>query len=293
MNYLDIYDKLINKALSENRKKRKREHQDFIYYEKHHIIPRCRGGEDKQENYVLLTAKEHFVAHKLLVEIFPKEYNLVHALWAMCNYKNKEHVIGAREYNSIKELNSKLYSKENNPRYGKCHSEKTKKLISLKAKNRLHSDETKEKLRQINLGKTLSKETREKISKASGGVNNAMYGMVGELSPNYGKPRSKETKEKLRQANSGRKLSEETKKKISEANKGYKHTEKAKKKIGEASLGRVLSKEAREKIRKASLGNTKLSSIEKVKCPHCDKILDIGNAKQWHFDKCKFKKQAA
>lgn len=29
------------------------------------------------------------------------------------------------------------------------------------------------------------------------------------------------------------------------------------------------------------------SLAPKVTCPHCDKTLDKGNAKKWHFDKCK------
>lgn len=28
---------------------------------------------------------------------------------------------------------------------------------------------------------------------------------------------------------------------------------------------------------------------EKIKCPYCDKIMDPGNSKKYHFDKCKFK----
>lgn len=38
------------------------------YYEKHHIIPKCVGGEDKPNNYVLLTYREHIKAHYLLTK---------------------------------------------------------------------------------------------------------------------------------------------------------------------------------------------------------------------------------
>ena len=31
--------------------------------------------------------------------------------------------------------------------------------------------------------------------------------------------------------------------------------------------------------------------MEKIECPHCEKIIDKGNAKRWHFDNCKLKLQ--
>jgi hypothetical protein len=29
--------------------------------------------------------------------------------------------------------------------------------------------------------------------------------------------------------------------------------------------------------------------MEKQKCPHCDKYVDVANGKRWHFDNCKLK----
>lgn len=69
---------------------------------------------------------------------------------------------------------------EENPFYGKSHTEETKRILSEKMKGRF----------------------------------------VGEKSPCYGKTMSDELKEKLRQANLGRKASEETKRKLSEMRKG-------------------------------------------------------------------------
>ena len=85
MNYQRIYDQLIDRAKREDRVKEK----DGVYYERHHIIPKYLGGEGKtsqwrtHSNIVLLTAREHFLAHILLVEIHPKEYKLKHAAWQM------------------------------------------------------------------------------------------------------------------------------------------------------------------------------------------------------------------
>ena len=59
--YTRWYFHIIEKALGQNRLK-----SEDIYYENHHIVPRCLGGTNDSENLVLLTAKEHYVVHHLL-----------------------------------------------------------------------------------------------------------------------------------------------------------------------------------------------------------------------------------
>lgn len=123
MNYLQIYEDLILKAKSENRKKLKRNHKDYIYYENHHIIPKCCGGRNSKENLTLLTAKEHFIAHKLLVEIYDNKPSLVYALHRMIysnssNYNVRNYKIVAREFERIRILCSKIMSGESHPLYG-------------------------------------------------------------------------------------------------------------------------------------------------------------------------------
>jgi hypothetical protein len=78
--YEKIYNRLIMKALSEERYKNEN------YYERHHIIPRSFGGGD-QNNTVLLTLREHFVAHKLLVRMNEgeKRAKMAVALFMMSN----------------------------------------------------------------------------------------------------------------------------------------------------------------------------------------------------------------
>ena len=41
------------------------------YKERHHIIPKCMGGNNEKDNLIDLYAREHFIAHKLLVEENP------------------------------------------------------------------------------------------------------------------------------------------------------------------------------------------------------------------------------
>lgn len=61
MNYLQQYNNLIA-----SRKLLLRKKGEGKYYEKHHINPKWLGGNDTKDNLILLTAKEHFIAHLLL-----------------------------------------------------------------------------------------------------------------------------------------------------------------------------------------------------------------------------------
>lgn len=47
------------------------------YCERHHIVPRCMQGSDEPTNLVDLTPEEHYVAHQLLVKIYPHHGGLV------------------------------------------------------------------------------------------------------------------------------------------------------------------------------------------------------------------------
>lgn len=75
MNYEKHYEQLIERAKNRNLD---------CYTEKHHIVPRCMGGNDDYSNIVKLTAREHFIAHILLVKIHPKHYGLIKAVNMMC-----------------------------------------------------------------------------------------------------------------------------------------------------------------------------------------------------------------
>ena len=75
MNYRRIYETLITR--SKNR-------MISGYVEIHHILPRCMGGSDDADNLATLTAREHYLAHQLLVKMYPKEHGLVKAASMMC-----------------------------------------------------------------------------------------------------------------------------------------------------------------------------------------------------------------
>ena len=117
MNYQLIHNNIIEKARNRPIKG---------YVEKHHIIPKCMGGTNDKNNLVHLTAKEHFIIHKLLVEIYPNESKLHLAVFIFVNgfrstFNKRDYRIGSREYqrirmeasNSISEINKKRYEDPN------------------------------------------------------------------------------------------------------------------------------------------------------------------------------------
>ena len=75
MNYLMHYNQLINRAKT-------RVLSD--YCESHHIIPKCMNGSDDSHNLVNLTPEEHYLAHQLLMKIYPTNHKLVYAATMMC-----------------------------------------------------------------------------------------------------------------------------------------------------------------------------------------------------------------
>ena len=62
MNYAAHYDKLIFRA---------RTRILDCYRERHHVIPKCMGGSNARDNIVELTGAEHYVAHQLLIKMYP------------------------------------------------------------------------------------------------------------------------------------------------------------------------------------------------------------------------------
>lgn len=142
------------------------------YWEGHHIIPKCLGGEgharSKHSNIIRLTAAEHFKAHKLLVELFPDNSKLAYAFWAMCTISSSAPIATPEEYQIAREARSKTIGKaaqakllggvasevtrknhkakqtgETNGFYGKQHSVQAKQKLA---------ESTSKAVRHINTG---------------------------------------------------------------------------------------------------------------------------------------------
>ena len=142
MNYQKIYNQLIQKAKSEDRQKRKFDDKNYVYYEAHHIIPKCLGGEGHQsqwkfhENIVLLTAREHFICHKLLCEIYQNNKKILYSFWCLATLKKNaynSYSINKNDYDTLKKQFSKQNSidkKNNKNRLGIKFNNESKKKIS-------------------------------------------------------------------------------------------------------------------------------------------------------------------
>lgn len=169
------------------------------YFECHHIIPKCMGGTDDLSNLVYLTPKEHFICHRLLYEMYPKNYKLLSALIKMTlNSKGQaRHKISSRTYAAyITEY--RLYRK------GKTFDELfgIEKATEIKARLRLNSYSKGKKWKD-----RLSPECRnaliEKIKKSTTGKANPRTGKTWE--EYYGKDKAGEIKIKASERQTGNK----------------------------------------------------------------------------------------
>lgn len=160
MNYKKIHDQIINRAIYENRKK----HQG-IYYEKHHIIPKCLCGTNDKENLVNLTAREHFLIHWLLCRIYPNNYKLAHAFCLMTKFNNngsgRQYKVTSRVYKEAKELQVIA-----NGQINYSHTEEAKLQIGIASKNQSTESRKRagEKRKGVLKGPIHSQETKERWS---------------------------------------------------------------------------------------------------------------------------------
>jgi hypothetical protein len=187
MNYKNHYEKLIDRA---------RNRQLNSYKEKHHVVPKCVGGADSHENIVELTPEEHYVAHQLLIKIYPKEYKLVLAVLRMSG-----------KGNSYRKCNNKLFGwLRRKVKEEKVVSDDTRRKMSESAKNQ--SEEKKQAISDKLKGRTSPNKgnryefTEEQRDKMKNRPNSC---------PNLGKTFSDETKHKMSLAKKGKPKSEEHK----------------------------------------------------------------------------------
>ena len=119
-----------------------------------------------------------------------------------------------KQKNRLSEIGKeRLKNPENNPMYGKHHSEETKQRLRESKIGTHHSEETKRKIGEANSGREWSDESREKLSNSLIGheVSKETKRKIGEAAkdrfknkenhPLYGKHRTEETKKKLSEYN--------------------------------------------------------------------------------------------
>ena len=92
--YFKIYQSIIDYRL---------QHVPTGYSEKHHIIPKSLGGSNGKNNLVRLTAREHFICHRLLVRCTENEARrkMVYALKRTLS--SRKHITNSRVFAQIRE----------------------------------------------------------------------------------------------------------------------------------------------------------------------------------------------
>lgn len=218
MDYKKHYDALIDRA---------RQHTVGGPKESHHVVPRCLGGSDGKTNRVNLTPEEHYVAHQLLVKIYPGNAGLLVAALLM-----------SRDNRNGKRSNNKLYGwlrrraseAQSIARAGIPLSVETRARISevLKASPaaRAAADQR--------IGVPRADAVREKVSTSHKNSELAKAARALLFARKIGIPRSTETKAKLSAAHTGKKSAP--------------HSEETKKKIRDAAIGRKMSAETIAKM---------------------------------------------
>ena len=181
MDYRRIYDDLIRTRRGLDRDQ---------YTEKHHILPKSKGGSNGKDNIIRLTPREHLVAHKLLARIYD-DRGMWFALMMMSRGGCRSAIgqrVSSREYELIRKrvmslpspwkgvklsdehkkkvsLGSPRLSGANHPMFGKKHTEETKKRMSESSPRKSGKDHAM-------YGRKHTEETKVKFSIRSSGINN-------------------------------------------------------------------------------------------------------------------------
>lgn len=134
--YTNIYFNIINRAKSMPRDG---------YTENHHIIPRSLGGSNDADNLVKLSAREHFLAHRLLCK--------------MTTSKDKGKMYYAFNMMQLSNNNQNRYKKLTSASYA-ILKEELSKYISLSRKGKKTGPQTKPRKPRP----PISDETRRKMS---------------------------------------------------------------------------------------------------------------------------------
>lgn len=190
--YTKYYYSIIGKAQAQKT-------ADDCYTEKHHIIPKSLGGSNRQENLVILSARQHFVCHLLLTKMVTGLHRRSMA-WALhrmtfSKTKNTNRSFTSRQFEMARvrfactirgtKQTDETKKKIGDANRGWCSSEKLLSLKTLHDHNRgkkrtaesiekqktsiatsQKSKDHLDRLVEIHRGKKRSNETREKMAAA-------------------------------------------------------------------------------------------------------------------------------
>lgn len=126
---------------------------------RHHIIPKCMGGDNHSDNLVELTYREHFICHRLLVKMVDSKFKskMAYAAWQQSrSAKSKGTRITSRAFAKLREDLSHSYTGRKRIPF----SEEWKNNMSASKKgsknhmfNQRHTNETIKKISANRIGK--------------------------------------------------------------------------------------------------------------------------------------------
>ena len=269
--YYFIYYSIIGQAESRN---------ISGYIEKHHIIPKSLGGTNDSSNIVKLTAKEHFICHRLLTKFTTGKHKLSmdRAAWMITHLqiKNGTKLITPSQYEKLKitagRASSKLLSGVPKSANHIANMKKAFKGRPSAFKGKKHTEENKEHRSKILKEKYASGElirTSETINKWRASRSNYKH--------------SDETKKKISESQLGKTVivSEETKIKISKTLK-ERYKDQTHHLKGRPSHNKGKARSEEEKL-KMSLAH---QNREIKQCEHCGKSASKPNYSRWHGKNC-------
>lgn len=164
------------------------------YHEQHHIIPKCLGGSNDEENLISLYAKEHFIAHKLLAQENPENEKLVNAFAMMAFTKNpyqERSILSPEEYELARKAFSStmkdkwknedyrnmqienLHKRWNNPEYRRKQSERRTELNYEMWKDPIFKEKMGKKVKDRL--KSLSDEEKQKSKDRMRDISNKLW----------------------------------------------------------------------------------------------------------------------
>lgn len=214
MNYLKHYLNYMNYVKTLHRKKLKLDDPNYVYYEEHHIKPKSIYPELEKDpsNLVLLTAREHFLAHYALCKIYKDD--TIKYFKMLCAFNRM--IKNTSKVKKFKYVNSRLYEKlrtELNIRRSEFTRQQWKRRSE--AEKQKIKDKIIQGRRDSNGEIHISEEQKRDISNTLKQYYKEHPEFRQYLSEiNKGKKHTKETKNKMSKSHMGHSVSEETRIKL-------------------------------------------------------------------------------
>ena len=135
---------------------------DLPSRQRHHIVPRCHGGNNNDDNLIDLTRSEHLEAHRLLSIENPNDIRLLEAYRQMAKIWGK--YLSEEQKNYLDNLPPQIPWNK-----GLSFDDEYKNKISIATKIGMNNPETRYKCGKAQRGRQRTPEEKEKISKTERG----------------------------------------------------------------------------------------------------------------------------